>query len=96
MNVEIKGVHYDISDNTKERFQKKITRLSFAEEVLIDLLFSVRREKQGYVLDCQINFRWGTNAHLKVENHDLYKAIDSLFDKLETKITREKEKVQEH
>jgi len=97
MTVELKGIHYDVSDNTKEYIDKKLRRLKHVEELIIDLHLSLSREKKGYyIVSSDVHFRWGQNSHLKVEDRDLYKAIDLCFDKVEAKSTKEKEKIQAH
>lgn len=96
MNVDIQGVHYDISDNTREHVQKKLKRLNYAEDIIVDLLFTIQHDKNGYVIEATVNFKWGKSAHLKVETFDLFKGIDNLFNKLDNKISKEKEKIQEH
>jgi putative sigma-54 modulation protein len=42
-----------------------------------------------------VNFRWGVSIHVKEQDYDINRAIDKLMDKLEAKITKEKEKVKE-
>lgn len=96
MNVDIRGVHYDISDNTREHVDKKLKRLSYAEEHVVDLLITITHDKNGYVIEATVNFKWGKASHLKVETFDLFEGIDNLFNKLDNKIVKEKEKIQEH
>ncbi len=98
MTVEIKGVHYDVTDKTKEYItEKKLRRLKHVEEMIVDMHLTLSREKKGYyIVSSDVHFRWGQNAHLKVEDRDLYKAIDLCFDKVEGKVTKEKEKIQAH
>ena len=96
MDFEVKGIHYEVSDHTKEHLQKKMKRLAYADEYVMNLIFSIEREKGNYNLDANLNFRWGTSAHIHLSNHDLYKGIDLIIDKLDNKITKEKEKIQEH
>ena len=96
MNVDIRGVHYDISDNTREHVEKKLKRLSYAEDLIVDLLFTISHDKNGYVIEATINFKWGKSAHIKVDTFDLFKGIDNLFNKLDNKIAKEKEKIQDH
>ena len=97
MTVDLKGVHYDVSDNTKEYIDKKLRRLKHVEELIVDLHLSLSREKKGYyIVSSDVHFRWGQNSHVKVEDRDLYKAIDLCFDKIEAKSTKEKEKIQTH
>jgi putative sigma-54 modulation protein len=96
MNVEVKGVHYDVSHATREYIEKKIHRVDFAKDLIVDLLFTLTREKKGYKVECNVNFRWGSSAHVRVATFELFKAIDLLFDKLDSKIHKEKGKIQEH
>ncbi|OQY32715.1 MAG: ribosomal subunit interface protein [Spirochaetaceae bacterium 4572_59] len=97
MTVELKGIHYEVTDNTKEYIDKKLRRLKHVEELIVDLHLSISREKKGYyIVSSDVHFRWGQHSHLKVEDRDLYKAIDLCFDKVEAKSTKEKEKIQAH
>jgi len=96
MHLEIKGVHYDVSETTKDYFDKKIERFAFARDYIIDLLFTITREKNAYKIEANINFRWGTSSHVRVDTFELYKGIEIIFDKIENKLLKEKEKIQEH
>ena len=96
MNVDIRGVHYDISDNTREHVEKKMKRLDYADGLVVDLLMTITHDKNGYVIEVTLNFKWGKSAHIKVDTFDLFKGIDNLFNKLDNKIAKEKEKIQDH
>jgi putative sigma-54 modulation protein len=96
MNVDVKGVHMDVNQRIHDYLNKKLKRLHYADDLIVDLLFTLTQETRGYSADVTINFRWGVQAHIKVELHNLIKAIDQLFDKMDEKITKEKEKIQDH
>ena len=96
MDFEVKGIHYEVSDKTMEQIQKKMKRLEYAQDFLVSLALSIEREKSDYHLNANMSFRWGTAAHIHLTNHDLYKGIDQIIDKLDNKITKEKEKIQDH
>jgi len=96
MNTEIKGVHVEITDQIRDFVDKKMQRLEFAKEYLIDLLFHFSQEKSLYKLEANINFRWGHSIHVGEEGFDILEGIDKLFDKMELKISKEKKNVQEH
>ena len=96
MNTEIKGIHFEISERISTYVDKKLHRLDFAKDLIVDFLMNLTREKSLYKLEATINFRWGTSTHVGVENFNLYKGIDELFDKIEGKIEKEKSKVQTH
>jgi len=96
MDLQIKGIHYDVSERTEEQIEKKVKKLEFAKDMIVDLLFKIEREKSIYNINVDITFRWGLSHHMKVSNQDLYDGIDSVIEKLKHKITKEKEKIQEH
>jgi putative sigma-54 modulation protein len=95
MNYEIQGVHYDVSDQTKEFIEKKLERIDFAKEYIIDLNITITRNKPRYFVTATVHFRWGKNNHVETESHELYEAIELMLDKLEHVVRREKKKVRE-
>ena len=94
MNTEIKAVHFSLNNETREYLEKKISRIPNAENMIIDLLFTLTKDKD-FSAEVTVNFRWGVSIHLKEKNYDLNPAIDKLLDKLDAKIAKEKEKVKE-
>ncbi len=96
MNTEIKGVHLEVTDEIRTYIAKKLPRLDFAKEFFIDLLFTLSRENRNYKIEANINFRWGHSIHFGVASFDILEGIDRLFDKMELKINKEKNKIQDH
>jgi len=96
MKVEVKGVHVEITQRIQDYIDVKMRRLDFGSSLIVDLLLSLSREKSLFTLDATLNFRVGTSRHIGVENFDLNKGIDELFDKLEAVIEKEKSRIKEH
>jgi putative sigma-54 modulation protein len=94
MNLDIKAVHFTMHDDAKEYLDKKIERLHNAENMIVDLMITIKKEKD-FDAEATVNFRWGVSVHVKEADFELTKAIDKMIDKLEAKITKEKEKVKE-
>jgi putative sigma-54 modulation protein len=94
MNLEIKAVHFTLHDDAKEYLNKKIERLRNVENMIVDLLITIKKEKD-FNVEVTVNFRWGVSVHVAEEDFELTKAIDKMIDKLEAKITKEKEKMKE-
>lgn len=92
MKTLVRGIHYEITEKTKEQIDKKLKQLSFVESDLMELEIDISHEKFLYILNVKYHLRWGTHEHMKIENKDLYDAIDQFVDKIKTKIKREKEK----
>ena len=94
MNTEIKSVHFALHDDAKEYLNKKIERIHNAENMIVDLLITIKKEKD-FEAEANVNFRWGVSIHVQEKDFDLVTDIDKMTDKLESKITKEKEKVKE-
>ncbi len=92
MNIETRGIHYQLSDTLKEHIQEKLDKLKFAEKYVETVILSIDKRHDDYVIEMNITFAWGQTHHLKVEDKDLYDAIDIMDQKATTKIRREKEK----
>ena len=94
MNTEIKSLHFSLHDDAKEYLNKKIERIHNAENMIVDLLIVLKKEKD-FEAEATVNFRWGVSIHVKENDFELLSAIDKMTDKLNAKITKEKEKVKE-
>ncbi len=96
MKTEIKGIHLEVTERIREYIDLKMSRLDFAQDLIVDFLLNLTKEKNLFKVDATLNFRWGSTIHMGVENFNLNTGIDDLFDRLEAKIEREKSKIQEH
>jgi putative sigma-54 modulation protein len=94
MNIEIKAVHFTLRDDGRDYLNKKIERIHNAENMIVDLLVTLTKGKD-FSAEAKVNFRWGVSIHVKETDFELNPAIDKMMDKLETKVTKEKEKVKE-
>ena len=96
MNVEIKGIHLEITEAIRQYIDAKMPRLDFAKDLIIDFLLNLTKEKNLFKVEATVNFRWGSTIHMGEENFNLNTGIDGLFDRLEAKVEKEKSKIQEH
>jgi putative sigma-54 modulation protein len=94
MNIDVKSVHFNLKAEGREYIDKKIARIHNAENMIVDLLVTITKDKD-FEAEATVNFRWGVSIHVKERAFDLNPAIDNMIDKLEHKITKEKEKVKE-
>jgi putative sigma-54 modulation protein len=94
MNTEIKAIRFTLHDDAKEYINKKLERIRNAENMIVDLIVAIKKEKD-FDAEATVNFRWGVTIHVTESDYDLTAAIDKMMDKLEAKITKEKEKVKE-
>ncbi|AEF84433.1 ribosomal subunit interface protein [Treponema primitia ZAS-2] len=95
MNTEVKAVHFTLRDDTREYLDQKIARIPNAENMIIDLLFTLTKDGKDFSAEAKVNFRWGVSIHVKEKDFELNPAIDKLLGKLDAKIIKEKEKVKD-
>lgn len=96
MKFDIKGVHYDITDVTRDFITTKLEKLAYAEDHVMDMLFTLTKETKDWKAEVKCNFRWGVHAHLEETALNLHEALEKLIDKLDMKVSKEKEKIKEH
>jgi len=95
MTIDVRSVHFDLGEASKAYLNSKLERIGYAKDMIVDLIFVFTKDKD-FKLEATANFRWGVKAHVAERDFDLNAGIDKLVDKLEQKISKEKEKVQEH
>ena len=96
MHVDIKGVHYHVSDNTREFIDKKMQKLDFAKDYIMNLHFTITKGANGFSTEANVSFKWGKPSHIKEESFELWEALELLFDKIQEKVKKEKDKIQDH
>jgi putative sigma-54 modulation protein len=96
MEIDVKGVHFTVHDDTREFIQAKLEKLEFASDYVVDLHFTLTRENPEFLAEVKLHLSWGHSSVIKVRSYDLHEGINSLIDKLDHKIRKEREKVTEH
>jgi len=95
MTIDVRSVHFDLSEANRAYLDKKLERIAYAKDLIVDLLFAFTRDGKQFKCECTINFRWGASAHVQETDFELPAGIDKMMDILEHKITKEKSKVQD-
>ncbi|MDP2792044.1 MAG: ribosome-associated translation inhibitor RaiA [Rectinemataceae bacterium] len=95
MKIDVRSVHFDLGETSSAYLNSKLERIEYARDMIVDLIFIFTKDAKNYKIEANVNFRWGIRAHVEEESFDITSGIDKLIDKLEQKITKEKEKVQE-
>lgn len=96
MTVTIKGVHYDISERTREFLIEKLGHIDPFKDLLVSVDATVTKEKTEFRVESNVHFKWGAVAHLEERDAELYPAIENLIHKLDAKVSKEKDRVKGH
>lgn len=94
MTLNVRGIHYQPSEETLEFLNRKLQKLSFADSYLQDLDITMKRETQGqgFHIDAQLHFKWGSLKIVSQDCYELYEGIELIADKIESVAKKEKEK----
>lgn len=95
MELHVQGVHYHVSDVTREHIEKKVERFGRLDNILRDFKVVIKKETSGYTVEIMVNFSWGGEPlFISSQDEELWPLIDVVFDKADLKISREKDKHQ--
>ena len=94
MTTSINAVGFDFEKDQLDLINKKIERIKYAEDLIIDFLLKVKEDKK-FIFDCTVNFRWGAVAHVAAEEYDFVAALNKMMDMLDQKVKKEKDKIQD-
>ena len=95
MNLNVRGIKCPVSEETQEFLDKKLKKLEFADDYLQDLDIVMKRETvgQGFHLEAQLHFKWGSVKQVSYDCYELYEGIEAIADKIESVARKEKSKV---
>lgn len=93
MNVTLSAVGFNFQQEQQDLINKKLERINYAEDLIVDLLVRVKDDKK-IIFDVTANFRWGASAHVSAEDYDFAAALNKTMDILDTKVKKEKDKIQ--
>lgn len=94
MNKSVTAVGFELEEKQSDMIQRKLERVKYADDLIVDLIVRVKHDK-AYNFDTTVNFKWGAVAHVSVDDFDFGAALNKMMDVLDTKVKKEKDKVQE-
>ena len=63
MELEIKGVHFTVHDETREFITDKLAKLEFAADYVVDLQFTLTKENPVYLAEAKLHLSWRPSGH---------------------------------
>lgn len=91
MNINITGLHIEVTEAIRNFIEKKVDKLSkfFEPDTLVHVTFSARKERQN--IDIRIEYKSKTYL-AEVETDDIYYGIENCVEKIEGQVRKEKDK----
>jgi putative sigma-54 modulation protein len=95
MQITISGQHLDITTPLRNYVSEKMERVQrhFDNMTTTNVVLNV--EKERHIVEATINAK-GATLHANAEADDMYAAIDSLINKLDSQVRKHKEKTTDH
>lgn len=91
MQITVTGRHFEITDPLKQHIETKLNKLDRYLDGLIDAHVVLSVEKHRHI--AEINLQANGNLLRGVEEkHDMYLAVDTVIDKIERQVKRQKDK----
>lgn len=94
MELDIRAIKFSFDEDQKEFIEKKMQRVSYAEDLITSIACSVKLDKK-FIYECDVRFKFGETSHVSTENYDFEAGVNKLIDMLDQKIKKEKDKIQE-
>jgi len=92
MNISIIGRRVKITPEIRRHVEKNMRKLDHFVDHIYDFKIVIRKEKHIYFAEVNITVKRKI-IHLFAKTEDIYSVIDTLFDKIEIKIRRYRDKL---
>ncbi len=94
MNLTFRGIGFTPDEEDRDFLDKKLKKLSFADDYLQDLDIVARKEAKGigFHLDATLHFTWKKEKVVSQDAYELHEGIELLADKIQASAKKEKEK----
>lgn len=95
MQLSVSGHHVEVTDSLRSYVESKVERLERHFDIVSDVYCILTVEKLRHKAEAKVNVNGGT-IFAETTEEDMYKAIDSLVDKLDRRVRKYKEKLVDH
>ena len=95
MNLNLTGVHLDITPPIRAYVVKKLERINRHFDHVIDVNVVMSVDKLQHKVEANVHVR-GQEIHAEAIEADMYAAVDVLADKLNRQVLKHKEKASGH
>jgi putative sigma-54 modulation protein len=95
MNLQLTGLHLEITPAMRDYVTSKLARISGHFDHVIDVKVTMSVEKLAQKVEATLHVP-GNDLHAACEDNNMYSAIDMLTDKLDRQVVKHKEKNADH
>lgn len=92
MNISIIGRKVKITPDVRRYIEKNMKKLDHFADHIYDFKLIIKRERHVYFAEVNINVKKKI-IHIFSKTHDIYSVIDTLYDKIEVKMSRYRDRL---
>ncbi len=92
MNVYITGRKVKITPDIRKHIEKNMKKLDHYSDYIYDFKLILKKERHIFFAEVNINVKKKI-IHIFTKTEDIYSVIDTLFDKIEVKVRRYRDKL---
>lgn len=91
MQITVTGRHFEITDPLRQHIETKIKKLDRYIDGITDVYVVLSVEKHRHIAEITLQAN-GSPLRALEEKHDMYLAFDTVFEKIERQVRRQKDK----
>jgi putative sigma-54 modulation protein len=95
MNISITGRKVKVTPELRSYIEKNMKKLDHYAEHIYDFKLILERERHLYKAEVNITVKKKI-IHLFAKSHDIFGVLDMLYDKIDVKLRRHREKLTNH
>ncbi len=92
MHVDITGHHIEVTEALKRHVESRASKIEHHFDTVSDVHFTLTVDKEGHTAEATASVP-GKRLHVKTTDDNMYCAIDQLYEKLNRRVRKYKEKV---
>jgi putative sigma-54 modulation protein len=96
MNIKIHGGNFTITESIKDYIDKRIGKLSYFETHINEINFYLKSEKILFTVNSTLSIAKFAVYKFETTAGDIYSAIDKIIHIMDIKLSKEKNKIQDH
>ena len=95
MHVDITGHHIEVTESLKAYVRDRASKIEHHFDTVHDVHFTLTVDKTGHIAEATACVP-GKRLHVKSIDDNMYVAIDKLYEKLNRRVRKHKERIKQH
>lgn len=95
MHVDITGHHIEVTEALKRHVESRASKIEHHFDTVTDVHFTLTVDAEGHTAEATACVK-GKRLHVKSTEENMYAAIDNLYEKLNRRVRKHKERIKHH